>query len=228
MKNFTLRDLIILVVVIVFMIAIVAGMYTPALGGAYEKARRISCASQLKSMGVALFMYANDYNKVFPSGTTSNSVATTLTAKAGGLNRLIFLNYLSDTAIYNCPSAVTLYNKPSINDVTAAKDGNTITTLATERTCSYVYAPGLMTGTSNIYGNPDSAIVADMTSIASKRPTGNHNRYGNILFQGLHVKGYSGSNQEDWFLLNYGSEYDPATNKGSKDSSWAITGQYLY
>jgi type II secretory pathway pseudopilin PulG len=228
MKNFTRTELIVVIVVIFCL----AGMLLPPLGGAREKARRISCASNLKSIGHALFLYANDYNKVFSSGMTSNSVATTLTAKAGGLNRLICLDYLSDTATYNCPSTT---DEP-------AKDGNTITTLVTERTCSYIYAPGLMTGTSDVYGNPDSALIADMTGISSKRMinlskypdglieqmTGNHDWYGNILFQGMHVRGFSGNNQEDWFLLNYGSTYDPATQKGSKDSSWSLTGQYLY
>ncbi len=100
-----------------------------------------------------------------------------------GLNLLIEYKYLTDTTTYTDK---------------AAKTGNTITTLKTERTCSYAYAPGLKTGASDIYGN-SSALVADMTGVLSKRGTCNHNRYpknskygkyANILFQGMHVKGF--------------------------------------
>jgi Protein of unknown function (DUF1559) len=241
----TFTELIVIVIVFLVMIAV---MILPPQGIAREKARRIACASNLKQIGVTMFMYAGDYNDVFADQCTSNNSVTVLDANAGGLNRLIFLNYLSDTAIYNCPSTTDM----------EANGGDTITTLKTARTCSYAYAPGMMLGTSDIYGNPDSALVADMTgfmgkclipkspdnsmsarinrlffaktktSSKSKSDYGNHDKYGNILFQGMHVKGYSSRSQEDWFLLNYGSTYDPAIQKGSSDSSWSLTRQYKY
>ncbi|MCF6177098.1 MAG: hypothetical protein L3J71_15175 [Victivallaceae bacterium] len=109
--------------------------------------------------------------------------------KEKGLNLLIEYNYLSDLAIYNCPSTT---DKPS-------KDGITLDLIGRGKTCSYAYAPGLMTGASDTYGNSDSALVADMTSVGRNTPismginyaTGNHDQYGNILFQGIHVKGYT-------------------------------------
>jgi prepilin-type N-terminal cleavage/methylation domain-containing protein len=213
-QNFNLIELLVTIAIIV----IIAGFLLPVRSRSRERDRRVECASNLQKIGATIFMYAGDYNDTFPDGCTSNSVTTALDSTVKGLNLLIKYHYLSDSAVYNCASTTDV----------RAEDGYTITTLKTVRTCSYIYVPGLMTGTSDIYGNPDSALVADMTSIASKRPTGNHNRYGNILFQGLHVKGFSGRNQEDWFLFNYGSTYDFYTQKGSKDSSWALTGQYLY
>ena len=216
-QYFTRIELLIIVVVILSMLTLTV-IISPRTGVAREKARRISCASNLKQMAVTMFMYAGDFNDKFPIGITTNSVATKLSSTVKGLNLLIEYNYLSDQAIYNCPST-TDYE---------ATDGNTITTQETARTCSYVYAPGLMTGSSNIYGNPDSALVADMTGVATKRQTGNHDKYGNIIFQGIYSKLCKGSNHNDWFLLNYGSTYDPITQKGNKDSSWSLTGQYLY
>jgi prepilin-type N-terminal cleavage/methylation domain-containing protein len=222
-QNFNLIELLVCIAII----AIIAGVFLPVRSRVRVKARRISCASNLQQIGATISMYAEDYNNKFPDGCTSNNVTTALDSTVKGLNLLIKYHYLSDSAIYNCPSTTDV----------AEKDGYTITTLKTARTCSYIYAPGLMVGASNFYGNSDSALVADMTSIAFKRDidkngnyykTSNHDRYGNILFQDMQVKGFSGSNQEDWFLLNYGSDYDPATQKGSKDSSWALTGQYLY
>ncbi|MCF6176839.1 MAG: DUF1559 domain-containing protein [Victivallaceae bacterium] len=211
-RQFTLIELVIAI------IAILARMLLPALNAAREKARRISCTSNLKQIGTTMFMYAGDYTDTFPRGTTEEAGASTLypmDEKVKGLNLLIEYNYLSDVAIYNCPSTTDRQ----------AEEGITLDLTGIDRTCSYAYAPGLMTGASDTYGNSDSALVADMTSVGRNMPntqgatyaTGNHDQYGNILFQGMHVKGYSGRTQEDWFVLNDGIET-------VTESSWNLAG----
>jgi prepilin-type N-terminal cleavage/methylation domain-containing protein len=73
-RGFTLIELL----VVIAIIAILAAILFPVFAQAREAARKTTCTSNLKQVGIAIMMYTQDYDESYPWGA-SNLGATTIT-----------------------------------------------------------------------------------------------------------------------------------------------------
>lgn len=89
-KAFTLIELL----VVIAIIAILAAILFPVFARARENARRASCLSNLKQMGLGVLMYVQDYDETYPIVAGSGSSTWT-----GAI-----YPYINSTQIYICPS----------------------------------------------------------------------------------------------------------------------------
>ena len=225
--GFTLIELLVVIAILSLLIAILL----PALNQAKLQAHRTACAGNLRQVGVAIHMYAEDFGDTIPFGpagrpvtgsnfyTVTGNVTSLLSLEDGapvGLG-LLLEDYLAhQPTVLFCPGA----DQPSEARDQLAKVGQA----QAQRAFYYRLASvALLTGTPkvsntrlsdlgrNSQGRPITALVTDVQFLAHaslaacqvKTRTSHQRAASNILFAAGHVR--TVSNRDDKLTVDVGT-----------------------
>lgn len=138
MKQRTSAFTLIELLVVIAIIAILAAILFPVFGRARENARRSSCQSNLKQIGIGIMQYTQDYDEKLPLANTGNIQLGEVVAERPW--HVTIQPYVKSTQLFKCPSNTS--NSPlARTEIVAGGPGTyprsyicngTGTTLATE------------------------------------------------------------------------------------------------
>ena len=225
--GFSLIELLVVIATLSLLIAILL----PALSQARHQARRAACAGNLRQVGMAIHLYAGDFDDTIPFGpsgrpvtgsnfyTVTGNVTSLLSLEDGapvGLG-LLLKDYLShQPTVLFCPGA----DQPSEAEAQLARVG----WAQAQSDFYYRHASvALLTGKPDAFhtrlndlgrnskGHPIAALVADVQFLAHpslaafqvKTRTSHQRATSNILFAAGHVK--TASNTDDSLTVNIGN-----------------------
>lgn len=170
---FTLIELL----VVIAIIAILAAILFPVFARARENARRASCQSNLKQIGLGIAQYTQDYDEKLPyieneSSPVGGQFASDNTYWADGIQP-----YVKSTQIFLCPSSRRDNSAPPLGGGTKPTDA----------TCNFHYAPARWNARAALwvqyYGHGAPTALSEVNSPADTLSVGDRSDVQGYMIQ---------------------------------------------
>lgn len=231
-RGFTLIELL----VVVAIISLLAAILFPVFARARESARRASCLSNMKQIGLATMMYTQDYDEKYPTvwmiTTQPYPAGVTWNSAAWYWPQLLYA-YTKSMQIFHCPSSPNtaesayhdnyganglIFRDPPYRSPLslAAVEEPASTYMITDSGDYRVWIPSIMSGAGNYFlpgqGYSGGISCGSGVSVAYKSDceSGRHFNGINVAFADGHAKWLKSS-----VLVNEAKKYD-----NSQPSAW--------
>jgi len=88
--------------IIMLILAVIAAVLFPLYPHYYHGSRQITCASNMKQLGLGLIQYAEDYDSKLPDGLQTPQIGSSTPTIGAGWGEQIY-TYVKSTGVYKCP-----------------------------------------------------------------------------------------------------------------------------
>jgi len=224
--GFTLIELL----VVIAIISVLAAILFPVFAKVREKARQISCASNMKQLGLAFVQYSDDYDGSYPVGPGH---------RGGGWAGAIY-PYVKSVGVYNCPDDPTGPDPNFPTRVPVSYGYN----LDIAETIQYGYGAQLISGCSGVDGQvqyPSQTIllfelIGSRAIVTDPEEGGSTRDRTSVSGDGFNLLSYDSTNAERSSNsasvggaagnTQYATGYVVGWSNTFQDAQWQATGRH--